>query len=612
MATVQLTFSRASVYLTSTWDGFESGYNELRYTTPTLAEANVDVTVPDALPEDAVITSAHLSYTLSGPYGTRFLRYAGTSVTVTDANLLERLQGGLRSLRLHFAYRAGGGNGGEGTHSALSAWTNLALTVEYMPAGAVNGLVTASDGSTARYSLNASSLTAGESALLTLSLHPASVCEGVTAAIKCGDVTVFEESSDAVCPAGRETALTMTVSAFVGGLSGRVNGAKLLLTAGETAFPAEELSLVLLTSRLPPEVTAVWDDEAGLLDRFGGFVQGRSVPVCGISAECDGADESVCAVRRVLEIGTDRYEGGESLHVTEPLPSGSVPYTVTVTDSAGNVGTCGGTVEVLSYASPRLESLVIERCGESTDEDGNPVIVQDDFSDRVRVSLTGSISPLNGRNGWTLSCFCTDGETEYTSTLAQGSTTHPVYTQDTSLLPFVMSEEKTWQLTLTFSDGLESAAYDVTLPKAGGIFSIEKGGVAVGKRCTGTAESPAFQVAYPAVFEKDLSVSASWEPLSVENGITVVEPCAILRRADTVFVRGAVRYPSSLAQSAYVTVAALPEKYVPAYRHHRPLTADSPGYSAYAETEGLLRVRNRTGASKNNEWISLDCSYPVN
>jgi hypothetical protein len=119
------------------------------YTTPTWGGQAITVTIPAEM-QGATFNSATLTYTVSSPSGTWYVRYNGESVSVGNANLLERLIAGGK-LDLYFSYKATGGTGGEGSHSASCTWTNISIAVDYTPAAGITNTVTVANAGTAVY-----------------------------------------------------------------------------------------------------------------------------------------------------------------------------------------------------------------------------------------------------------------------------------------------------------------------------------------------------------------------------------------------------------------------------------------------------------------------------
>ena len=75
--------------------------------------------------------------------------------------------------------------------------------------------------------------------------------------------------------------------------------------------------------------------------------------------------------------------------------AGDMTMTVTVTDSRGRTATYTNTFNVLDYAVPSIKKFSAERCN----SDGSAAQVD---GTKVRFSFTGSVNPLNNKNG--LSC----------------------------------------------------------------------------------------------------------------------------------------------------------------------------------------------------------------
>ena len=140
MAIGYLTLSRNSAGANSSWSGYESGYGEVRYTTPSWGGQAVTVTVPAEM-AGATFNSATLTYTVSSVSGTKHVYYHNEGVTVTNANLLTRLRNGT-AITLYFSFQATGGTGGEGTHTAHCTWSNITITVDYTPATGLTGTAT--------------------------------------------------------------------------------------------------------------------------------------------------------------------------------------------------------------------------------------------------------------------------------------------------------------------------------------------------------------------------------------------------------------------------------------------------------------------------------------
>lgn len=139
MASINLVISPATGGAMSSWTGYESGYGQVRYTTPTTDGFMATLSRPAEL-SGATIQSVSIRITGNGSPGTTYARYSGTAISMTEANLLEKLQNGEDNIQVYFSYRATGGTGGEGTHYASYTWSSVVVSVVYTPVGAVNGM----------------------------------------------------------------------------------------------------------------------------------------------------------------------------------------------------------------------------------------------------------------------------------------------------------------------------------------------------------------------------------------------------------------------------------------------------------------------------------------
>lgn len=163
-------------------------------------------------------------------------------------------------------------------------------------------------------------------------------------------------------------------------------------------------------------------------------------------------------------------------------------------------------------------------------------------------------------------------------------------------------------MVLTLADSFESAEYDFVLPKAGGLFNIEKGGVAVGMRSNGTRALPKFEVAYPAVFYGDVTLpgmDSGWQDVTLTNceAFDADREVKIRKIGDMVFLRGGIRLLSALPSGAagsgagYVQLAALEGSFRPAWPLEFPVVPDRSECCLHLKLgiDGNLTLYNRCG-----------------
>lgn len=97
------------------------------------------------------------------------------------------------------------------------------------------------------------------------------------------------------------------------------------------------------------------------------------------------------------------------------------------------------------------------------------------------------------------------------------------------------------------------------------------------------------------------------------SNVTVNVDMFMRRIGDIVFLCGAIKPRSSLAQSSYLNVTtALPEEYRPTKQINLPLAADVPGMWLRVETDGVVKIRNRTGDTiGTGVYVRIDGQYPI-
>ena len=603
MAEAYLTLSGMTAGAVSVWNGYEAGYGQVRYTVPTADGQAVTVTVPSAL-RGASFAGVHLSYTLSGDAGTSAVRFEGTGVPATDAALLERLQRGDTEIRLYFSFRATGGFGGEGAHSAYASWTDISVKADFIPPNGARGTLTLSDGGQVEYGVNACSLARGESALVTLRLQAGGV-RAFRLDLAGDDENVFD--SFTVVPedgALAETEIRLSQAAWTGRLARAHFRVTVADEGGERPSAWQESALMLCAHRLPPSPSCLWTDESGVQARFGAFIQGKSRMKLTLNPGLDeAADAGATAVRRRLLLAGEEYLlGGDGAELGEVNLSGSVDYTLEVTDSHGLTGSFSGRLALLPYAAPKISGLAFERYSVHVSPQGESLYEPDDGSDTVRVTAKGAVSALNGLNAWTLEAEYSDGETQGQALLASGADGRALsYENDRQLFGALLSESRTWSVRVTLTDQFESAVYDVAVPKAGGLFNIERGGVAVGMRSTGTRTDKKFEVNYPAVFRQEVSFpgeDTGWlAPVLTDcQEYSQDYPVRARVRLGVLYLRGAVRLNALLASGLSRRIMILPPGCAPAYP--AVLWAGKGfGMSLQIDTNGDVTLTNRSGAA---------------
>ena len=646
---IDLTLSKNSAYSTSAWtgtaqehveyvNGLQHVYNTYTYTSADVTSGDeVTVTVPAAL-SDVTFSAAAFTYdtgqTQSG--GTRTLRFKDTGKNVTDASILARLRAGDTAFTIQFYYRAAGGTGGSGTHYATCSWKHLKISVTYTPNSKISGYAEASDGTSVYYGLDADNLARGESMPVRVSFTAKKAVAGVTFSVTGDRGGGGSAALDMTASPGGawDNVFTFTLPADDPSLwTDRVgHSADICIVInyadgqGAASTGQTATALKLVKERLAPALSLSFTDTAGVYAAYGVYVQNRSVLSAAPSVTPDtGADPDNAAAFMTLTLGSQTYsEGGGAFDIGAPAFSGSLGWTLTVTDSYGVTGTLTGTLMVTPWSPPCLTDIEPERYSSGVDTGGNPVYLPDDGGTDIRVSLSGSVSPVNGLNAWTLTMSATDGNSTFTRTLMTGADGQSItLNEDRSVFDALLSASHDWAVTLTLTDAFASAVYDgIVIPRAGAILNIEKTGVAVGMRSTGTQAEPLFQVAYPAQLARverldGREYDTGWVDLTylaATGAFTPTANCFMARRIDCfVHLRVAGSIKNSLASNTWLTVSEpLPGQFRPERNTEcvLPASTPDPGWLR-VNADGRLQIYRRGSQANAGWWVSGGTVYSV-
>ena len=522
MASTTLQTSKTEAFARSTWTGTYNIGGSFTYSNPTTGSDTITVTVPATL-AGVTFTSAAVSYTsLLTKAGSRSVKFGDTNENVTNASMLQRLQNGDTSIQVVFRYHA---NGGSGTFTGEASWSNFSVTVTYTAINGITGTATITSGGTVTYSVDTPSLASGETAVLGIYAQPSVAITGITAIIRPGTLTAGQMTFSAArtIAAGSSGSFSFTLeltSAVLTAMTNRVYAAQLQVsftTSGRTTYSSSWVNVTnaddgkafrFVKTRTAPVISGITWSESGTthITQFGNLVQGKTVPILGFTVTLDtAADPGITVGNRQIAIDGKTYTpGGNSCTMAVISASGSVVFSVMVSDSYGQTTTYSGTVTVLSYTPPSLTGLDINRYASYLDSGGHTIYELDD--DGSHLWFDGSVSVQtslgNGTNSWTLK-ITPSGGTAITAVSSSG-TASVTYTHERSFLTASYNNTTSYDFTVTLSDQLTTKTYEVNVPKAGGYFNIEKSGVAVGMRSTGTENSKLFECAYPAKFYSDV------------------------------------------------------------------------------------------------------------
>lgn len=291
-------------------------------------------------------------------------------------------------------------------------------------------------------------------------------------------------------------------------------------------------------------------NESSPLGYFGSFVQNASLPRITIPFTLDTVnhnDPGLTATHVLrytcggvpFTITKETAHGVAAVNMDLPLlpGSGTVSWTYKITDSYGKSATKMGSFSVLAYSPPTITNMLVERYKLVPTTGGYDEEAADDGT-KVWLTLAANITAVNSLNAWTAVMTYWEaalGETAAVTVTSQdgwtlggtNGTTISLTRDDDQLAGIAVADTKDYCFRLTITDTVGNSVTLVSdnIVKAGAVFDISPGGVAVGMRSTGTENGgELFQCAYPAEFAGDMAVTsqnALLKVVEVSDTVTV-------------------------------------------------------------------------------------------
>ena len=258
----------------------------------------------------------------------------------------------------------------------------------------------------------------------------------------------------------------------------------------------------------PPTVTGITvTDENGHATTFGNPVQGQSsLTITGLYA-LDPNYIYLTAKHTLLlknSAGTTLYKATQNEDAVFAVglinAAGTISWTYTVFDSAGNSVSQSGWFTVLAYTLPSISALFAERYVTSIDDQGDPVYTAADDGENVRFSFVATVAAVAGANAWSLALTYgedgTDEESGTTITVQTGTDGETAtHAQDRAILTTALSASVGWWFKFTLTDAFGSTSMMCYIDEASAYFNVEKLGVAVGMRSKAIPGDRRFEVA---------------------------------------------------------------------------------------------------------------------
>lgn len=178
------------------------------------------------------------------------------------------------------------------------------------------------------------------------------------------------------------------------------------------------------------------------------------------------------------------------------LSYGTLTYSHSIVDSAGNrSATQTGSVTVYNYSDPTITTFHATRYKYIVDEGD---VIADD-GNKLMLSLAGRVSSVNNRNSWDLILSYVpdiDGAISTDIVLTSGTDGSSFsYSNSKDIIQEEISVGNSYTIWAYITDSVTQIIEEITVLKSGAYFNIEKTGVAVGMRTTGTSDDKKFEVA---------------------------------------------------------------------------------------------------------------------
>lgn len=299
--------------------------------------------------------------------------YGNTTTIALSGSLLSNLAGYFASGNNTICiYNPSPEKSSQGYSKNYLQWSSVSMTVTYTEGVSVPTLSSTSVNLGSAVTINTNRLTASATHTLTYAFGGATgtIASDVGASVSWTPPVSLAKQ----IPTATSGLCTITCKTYVGG----------------TLTGTSQVTLTLsVPSTVAPSISSVTISEAvsGISDRFGAYVRTRSKLDVSISAT--GAQGSTISAYRTTLDGVTYTTASFTSRVLNT--AGTLTMTVMVTDSRGRTKALSRDITVVDYSPPSLTKFSAERCS----ADGSAAQVD---GSKVRVSLTGSVSPAGNKN----------------------------------------------------------------------------------------------------------------------------------------------------------------------------------------------------------------------
>ena len=211
--------------------------------------------------------------------------------------------------------------------------------------------------------------------------------------------------------------------------------------------------------------------------------------------------------------------------------------------------------------NPRLNMDLVRSTNGVEDDEGEELLTT------LRLLCDSEFSEFN-THGYAATLACTPAPTGGYTLAATLAEMYAGITESASAITGTFNNGTDYGLTLTVSNGYESASASISVLKSFAnvhLSGCATGGVAFGKFSASTAGSPLFECEYPAVFTAGIRVRGDeeeWQP-TPESGFSTPGTwggaLTFVRRGKVVSVSGSIQRTTA----GKTTIAALPAAWLP-------------------------------------------------
>lgn len=337
-------------------------------------------------------------------------------------------------------------------------------------------------------SLSPSTVTMGERITISLPRASGSFTHNLT-------YTFGSKSGTIANSAGSSASFTVPTS-FADALPNDVSGGGKIVCktySGSTLIGTKE---AYFTARVPdytPTVNSltVAEATAGIAAKFGAYIQGKS----RLKVTASGAGKYGSSIQTYVVNVDGRTYTGSSITTQPILKAGSLPVTVTVTDSRGKQASKTQTITLLAYSPPSIKRFTTYR--------STTAGVENDEQSHAKIEMEFSINSLSNKNDRAYKVEARKSTDSTWVSLLSGS----VYAYNGSYVKTgsILNPDYQYVVRLTVSDYFTSATAEVEIGTAFTLWDAHSSGrgFAFGK----VAEKKDYlEVALKSDFNKGLSL----------------------------------------------------------------------------------------------------------